>query len=74
MSIKFWDDVGEVELVDEVEWWDIFFVVFRGVVDSWGRGRWRGDLFDERHSGLGVGLGDFWFSLLGEVMLGFIDF
>ena len=24
-------------MVDKVEWWDIFFVVFRGVIDSWRR-------------------------------------
>ena len=52
MSIEFGNDIGEVELVDKVEWWDVFFIVFRGVIDSWRRWGWRGDLFDERHSGL----------------------
>ena len=52
-SVEFWNDIGEMELVDEVKRWDIFLVVFRSVIDSWGRGRWGRDLFDERHSGSG---------------------
>ena len=71
-SIELWNNIGKVELIDKVERWDILFVVFRGIVDSWWRGRWRGNLFDERHGGLGFidvgGSG----CLLEEVVLVFI--
>ena len=37
-GIEFRYYVGMVELVDEVEWRDVFFVVFKGIVDGRGRG------------------------------------
>ena len=40
MSIKLRDCIREVELVDEVEWQDVFFVVLQGIID--GRGRRQG--------------------------------
>ena len=59
MSVKFGNDVGKVELVDKVKWWDVFFIMFGGVIDSWRRQGWRGDLFDEWHGGLRCLSGDF---------------
>ena len=73
-SIKLWNYIGKVELVDKVERWDILFVVFQGVVDSWWWGRWRGNLFNERHSRLGFADEGGSGCLLGEVVLGFIVF
>ena len=43
LSIKLRDDIGEVELVEKVEWWDVFFIMFGCIVDGQGRGRLLGD-------------------------------
>ena len=58
-SVEFRDNVWQVELVDEVKWGYILSVMFGCVVDSWRRRRWRGDLFDEWHSGLKCLFGEF---------------
>ena len=52
MSVELRDDIGKVKLIDKIELWDVFFVVFGCVIDSWGRGRWRADLFNKGHGGL----------------------
>ena len=52
-GVEFRNYVREMELIDKVKWWDIFFIVFQGIVYSWGRRRGRGNLFDERRSWLG---------------------
>ena len=59
MSVKFGNNIGKVKLVDKVGWWDVFFVVFRCVIGSWRRRRWRRDLFDEGHGGLKYLFGGF---------------
>ena len=52
VSVKFRNDVWKIKLIDKIKWWDVLFVMLRSIVNGWGRGRWKGDLFDEGHGRL----------------------